>query len=176
MSRPKYPIKKYVDIFSPTQNITGDGIEMTIKEMLRQLRKKERLTIDRVVVGYLDDEIVKFLEESEVAINTKEIYLTHKGLSHLARTSKKKRGAGLSDEDIADIPNILSKPYLLFFDSKKEKLNLIFCGQKECSKLIKIVVDTQGVTNRKEKITLIKTAGYIEKYNIKENKEYVQIL
>ncbi len=148
---------------------------MTIKEMLSQLRDKKRLTKDRVVVGYLDDEIVKFLEDMGVPIHTKEIYLTHKGLSHLARQSKRQRGAGLDDADIVKIPKILNKPYFLFFDAKKEKLNLIYCGEKDCSKLLKIVVDTKGVTNRKEKITLVKTAGYIEMYNIKDNKEYVQI-
>ncbi len=49
-------------------------------------------------------------------------------------------------------------------------MNIIYCAEG-CEKLIKIVVDSKGYTNRKEKITLIKTAGYIEKYNLSQYKK-----
>jgi len=64
------------------------------------------------------------LDKKGVSIHTKEIYLIHKGLSHLAIESKKQRGAGLSEEDILKIPEILKSPSAIYFDNKKDKLNL----------------------------------------------------
>jgi hypothetical protein len=70
-----------------------------------------------------------------------KIYLTSKGLSHLARDSKKNRGAGLSDEDIFSIPEILNHPTYIYFDSKKDKLNLLYCKDIDrCDNIIKIDV------------------------------------
>ena len=164
MTRPKYPIKRYMDILSPQKSDSG-SIVMTIKEMLRQLREKERLIKDRIVVGYLDDEIVKFLEERGVPIHTKEIYLTHKGLSHLARDTKRKRGAGLNDSDILSIPKVINRGNARF-DEKGGKNVLFF--QKSSEKYIKLVVDTSVHDKKLGKITLIKTAGYVVESNLNQ--------
>ena len=67
--------------------------------MLNEIKAGKKLTRNRVVVGKLDEKVVEFLNKKGVPIHTKEIYLNHKGLSHLARESKKQRGAGLSEED-----------------------------------------------------------------------------
>jgi len=72
--------------------------------MLNEIKARKKLTRNRVVVGRLDEKVVEFLDKKGVSIYTKEIYLTHKGLSHLAIESKKQRGAGLSEEDILKIP------------------------------------------------------------------------
>ena len=136
--------------------------------MLKEVKSQKKLTKNKIVVGILDDYIVKFLEKEKVPIYTKEIYLNSKGLSHLARDSKKQRGAGLSEEDILRIPEILSTAKV-YFDDEKDKLNLLFCDtfSKRC---IKLVVDTKYI-RKKDKLTLIKTAGYIEEANLKAYKK-----
>ena len=103
------------------------------------------------------------------------ICLTNKGLSHLARESKKRRGAGLSEDDILRIPEILKKPSKIFFDNKKNKLNLLYCKKSDsCDKFIKIVIDTKSYDKKFGKISLIKTAGYIVEANLKD-KFYILI-
>ena len=131
-----------------------------IKIMLEELENKKKITKNKIIVGKLSNEIIDFLNKNNTPIYTKEIYLTSKGLSHLARDSKKRRGAGLKREDILRIGEILGNISAVFFEKTKQKFNLLYCdnNSKRC---IKIVVDTKGYTNRKEKITLIKTAGYI---------------
>ena len=148
---------------------------MELKQFLKEIKTKSKLTKNKIVVGKLDDEIIKFLEEKNIPIHSKEIYLTHKGLSHLARDSKRKRGAGLSDEDILKIPDILKNPTAIYFDKEKNKLNLLYCKQAyNCDTFIKIVVDTKH-KERKEKLILIKTAGYVKDFNLKNNKNYLLI-
>ena len=73
----------------------------------------------------------------------------------------------MSDEDILLIPDILNLPAAVYFDEAKEKLNLLYCAESSCKRVIKIVVDTKYI-RKKEKITLIKTAGYVEWANMKE--------
>ena len=137
---------------------------MNIKSMLSQIREKEKLSTNCIVVGYLDDEVIDFLEQKGITIHTKEIYLTHKGLSHLARQSKQKRGAGLSESDIVNMPSIL-KEGEVYFD-QKGRMNILYC-QQSCEKYIKIVVDTAAYDKKLGDITLIKTAGYIVASNLK---------
>jgi hypothetical protein len=164
--RPKYPIQRYEYLFSKEK-----GIYLDLKIMLDEIKEKRPLTKDKIVVGELDKKIIEFLEKRGVPVHTKEIYLTHKGLSHLARESKKQRGAGLNEEDILRIPKILQNPSAVFFDGNKDKLNLLYCNRSiSCEKIIKIVVDTQH-NDKKYSITLIKTAGYVVIANLK-NKFY----
>jgi len=146
-----------------------------IRKMLEEIKAGKKLSVNKIVVGVLKDEIVKFLEHQNIPIHTKEIYLTHKGLSHLARDTKQQRGAGLSEEDILRIPEIIKSPSAVLFDSKKNKLNLLYCNKAiSCEKFIKIVIDTKSYDKKLGKITLIKTAGYIVEANLK-NKYYIPI-
>ncbi len=100
--------------------------------------------------------------------------LNSKGLSHLTIHSKRSRGAGLSDEDVLQIPSILDEPYAIYFDSEKGKLNLLYCQKKNCEELIKIVIDTKVVYKGK-KGTFVKTAGYVKWHNIEKNKKYIKV-
>ncbi|WP_456459112.1 hypothetical protein [Nitratifractor sp.] len=143
-------------------------INEEIHSLLSDIRSRQKHTKSRIAVGRLSENIVQFLNRQNIVIHTKKIYLTHKGLSHLARHSKRKRGAGLSDADILRIPEIIERGEIYF--DKNGGMNIIYCAEG-CEKLIKIVVDSKGYTNRKEKITLIKTAGYIEKYNLSQYKK-----
>ena len=95
---------------------------MDIKSMLDGVKARKKLTRNKVVVGKLDEKVVEYLNKKGVPIHTKEIYLNHKALSHLARESKKQRGAGLSEEDILRIPNILKSPSAVFFENIKNKI------------------------------------------------------
>jgi len=143
--------------------------------MLDEIKNNSKLSKNKIKVGELKEEIIEFLKQNDIPIHTKEIYINHKGLSHLARDSKKKRGAGLSEEDILKIPKILKSPIAIFFDNNKDKLNLLYCDKNDdCNKLIKLVVDTKMIY-KSEKLTLLKTAGYVKWHNIFKNKKYIKI-
>jgi len=150
------------------------GIEV-LAQMLDEIKSQKKLTKNKIKVGELSSEIIQFLEDRNIPIHTKEIYLTHKGLSHLSRDSKRKRGAGLDDEDILKLPEILQCSSSVFFDTNKNKLNLLYCDESNsCKKLIKIVVDTKSYDKKLGKFTFIKTAGYIVETNL-NNKFYIKI-
>jgi len=133
--------------------------------MLYEIKNNSKLSKNKIKVGELKEEIIEFLKQNDIPIHTKEIYINHKGLSHLARDSKKKRGAGLSEEDILKIPKILQNPSAIFLEKIKNKLNLLYCDNTS-EKCIKLVIDTK-FTYKGEKITLIKTAGYIKSSDLK---------
>jgi len=138
---------------------------MDISEFLEIVENREKHTKNKIVVGYLKDEIISFLNENDVAVHTKEIYLNHKGLAHLSRDSKRQRGGGLSREDIIRIPLILENISAIFFETTKQRFNLLYC-ENNTKKCIKLVIDTKFVY-KGEKLTLIKTAGYINKSDMK---------
>lgn len=135
--------------------------------MLSEIKSKKKLTKNRIVVGKLGDDIISFLKKRDVVVNTKDIYLTDKGLSHLMRESKKKRGAGLNEDDIYRLPEMLNKPSSVYFDKGKGRFNILYCKADD-SKCIKIAVDTKGYANRGEKLSIIKTAGYVRQDDMKD--------
>ena len=152
----------------------GYNSKMELKQFLEEIKTKTKHTKNKIVVGILDDRVIQFLRGKNVSVHTKEINLTHKGLSHLARESKKRRGAGLSEEDILHIPEILKHPHTIYFDKTSDKLNVLYCkDSSSCEKIIKIVVDTKAYHKKFGKLTLIKTAGYVVEANLKE---YIEIL
>ena len=126
--------------------------------------------IHAYVVGLIHEQTVNILKEYNVEIATKEIYLTQKGLTHLYRPSKRKASKALSLEDIYTIPTILSEPSALFLDTEKNRLNLLYCFQ-DSQRCLKLIVDTKSYVHRGEKLTIIKTAGYIYPYDM-NNKKY----
>jgi len=138
---------------------------MDLKQFLQEIKSKSKLTKNKIVVGRLDDKVIKFLKEKNIPIHSKEIYLTHKGLSHLTRDSKRKRGAGLSEVDILKIPDILKNPSAIFLEKSNFKMNLLYCDDTT-KKCIKIVIDTKYI-EKKDKLTIIKTAGYINNSDMK---------
>jgi len=165
--RPKYPIRKYIDV-------VGYNSKMELRQFLEEIKTKTKHTKNKIIVGVLDDRVIQFLRDKNVPVHTKEIFLTHKGLSHLARESKKRRGAGLSEEDILRIPEILKNPHTIYFDKNSDKLNVLYCKDSiTCEKIIKIVIDTKAYHKKFGKITLIKTAGYVVEANLKE---YIEVL
>jgi len=143
--------------------------------MLNEVRDGKKLTKNKIVVGTLDDNVISFLSNRGIAVHTREIYLTSKSLSHLARESKKRRGAGISDVDILNIPKILMSPSIIKIDKRKEKLNLIYCISKECKSVIKVVVDTKFIW-RGDKLSVVKTAGYVTIDNISGDKNYEDVV
>ena len=120
-------------------------------------------------VGYIDSQAIKILEEYHIEIATKEIYLTQKGLTHLFRPTKRNRNKALSLEDIYTIPTILNEPSALFLDTQQNRLNLLYCFQNS-QKCLKLIVDTKSYVHRGTKLTIIKTAGYIYPYDMKNSK------
>ena len=162
-ARPGYPVrlaKEVLDKISPKNRV-----KMDIRQLLQEIKDRSKHTRSKIIVGELSDDVISYLKMRGVPVHTKMIYLNHKGLSHLARDSKRKRGAGLSDEDILRIPEILKAPSAVFIEDIKDKLNLLYCDNKT-KRCIKIVIDTKFVY-KGNGITLVKTAGYINKSDMK---------
>ena len=148
---------------------------MDIATLLQEIRSGKPHSKNCIEVGVLSTKIIDYLTKHNVPIHTKEIYLNHKGLSHMQRQEKKRRGAGLDDVDILAIPKILKSPSDVFFDPNKGKLNIYYCQEsKSCEKIVKVVVDTKFIYKGK-RLTLIKTAGYIAHFN-KPKSEELRIL
>ncbi len=145
----------------------GYNSKMDLKQLLNEVKSRKKHTKNKIIVGVLSEQIVEFLLQRDIQIHTRDIYITDRGVSHISRESKKNRGAGLSDEDILTIPEILKNYSAIYFDKGKNRFNILYCSVSD-NKCIKIAVDTKGYANRGEKLTIIKTAGYVSKDDMKD--------
>ena len=87
----------------------------------------------------------------------------------LYRPTKRKASKALLLEDIYTIPTILSEPSALFLDTQENRLNLLYCFQNS-KKCLKLIVDTESYVHIGEKLSTVKTAGYIYPYDMKNSK------
>lgn len=158
-SRPKYPIS-YISVYLGNYNKPKHAI----RAMLNDINDGGLVNIKSIVVGVVASDILTSIYGQA----EENIYLTHKGLSHLARDSKKQRKAGLSNEHIYGLSEIISNYDAIFLEITKNRNNLIYCKKVNDSNAIKIVVKY----NKKDKKLIIVTAGYVQTRNMRDRKMY----
>ncbi|MRJ06937.1 MAG: hypothetical protein C6I01_05400 [Epsilonproteobacteria bacterium] len=149
-------------------------LQNQISTMLQQVQGEKRVEPNKIVVGEFQNKVKEFLENQRISPSSSDIFLLSNRLSHLARESKKKRGAGLEKGDILRIPSILQNPSLIIFDTNKSDLLYIGESNFKKGKIVKIVVAVDKHRKKQGRINFIKTAGYIEEANLK-NPNYMEV-
>ena len=137
-------------------------------ELLNGIRDK-KLTCNYAILCELDSTVIEFLRCYEISPFTKKIYITHKGLSHLMRDSKKRRGAGAIEDDLERLPLLLCNADAVIFDTQSSRLNLLYISHSN-EKYIKIVVNPKGYDKKMGKLTLVQTAGMVQKENLHDKR------
>ena len=140
-------------------------------ELLRGIKEK-KLSCNYAVLCELEYEVITFLSTYNITPFTKEIYITHKGLSHLMRDSKKKRGAGICEEDLDRLPQLVCSADIVIFNSQSSKLNLLYITGAH-TRYIKIVINPNGYDKKLGKLTLLQTAGTVQRENLTDKKYIV---
>ena len=122
--------------------------------------------------------VVEFFRRRGLEIQSTEIILTRNRLDHLRRPAKRKRGAGLSDADVAQLPEALARPKAVLFDTESDEertLLYVFESKTNPNKLAKITVRMEyknkiklpGEAKRRFATSnFIRTAGYAETHNL----------
>jgi len=135
-----------------------------LKKFISNIRNKT-IYENETVVGEIDSNIIEFLEKRGIVLETTQIYLSVKAYNHMLRDFKIKKGKAISEEIVIEIDKTLNNPYKIFFDTEKERLNLIYIDKKN-STIFKIIVNPNYKT-KKGYINSIITAGIIEERNLK---------
>jgi len=137
-------------------------------ELLNGIKLK-KLSCNYAVLCELECKVIAFLDTYNITPFTKEIYITHKGLSHLMRESKKKRGAGIGKDDLERLPQLVCRADVVLFNSQSSKLNLLYITNTH-AKYIKIVINPNGYDKKLGKLTLLQTAGTVQRENLTDKK------
>ena len=101
---------------------------------------------------------------------------------HLRRTSKYRRSAGLSDEDIDRLPKILAKPEAVLLDTKGKGNSLLYVftpihgsTDRHKGKIVvrvdyKIKTKSPGKKSEKVVSNSVRTAGYVAAHNLVDSR------
>ena len=138
--------------------------------LLNEIEQSKPFSFSKIAVGSITLTQAPLFQSCE-----RVIYLTPKGLSHLARPSKRKRFGGLTRKEILRIPLFLAAPDFIFKEEKRKKgkrrRHLLFVSLLPFSdKAIKIVVDPCFIQKGKE-IAVVITAGRVYLHNLLNNKQ-----
>ena len=122
------------------------------------------------VVGYLDKAVVEALEQRGMTPRNLTITLTDKALLHMARETKKTRGAAIPDAGLLTLPKHIEHSQAVLFDKTDPALLYVF-DAGEAERLGKFVVRVNY--NVKGKHTnSVRTGGMASVRNLKGNARY----
>ena len=159
MSRPNYPIRRYVEVLgikSPKQTGTNgikaaamalgamgynDGMKKFQDELQAFLNdvNKESIKKDKVEIGTISDNIKKYLLENKVKAEAQTIFLSVRRLKHILRDSKQKAGKGIPEKHISKLAVYLMNPTHLIIDLHPKHKNIVYVYEED-NRHYKIVV------------------------------------
>ncbi len=120
---------------------------------------------NEIVIGFLSDEVIKFLSSVSIVVETKEIYLSVKAYKHIQRDFKKRLKKSIPQGLMLNLHKSFHTPYKVFYDSEKKHCNLIYVD-KENELLFKVVVHPNYQT-KVGVVNTILTAGIIDESALK---------
>ena len=126
------------------------------------------------VVGYLDKAVVEALEQRGMTPRNLTITLTDKALLHMARETKKTRGAAIPDAGLLTLPKHIEHSQAVLFDKTDPALLYVFdAGEEE--RLGKFVVRVNY--NVKGKHTnSVRTGGMVSLVENLQNNKQLEII
>jgi len=114
----------------------------------------------------LDDDVLEFLKQKGISVDDKQVYLSVGRYKHLLRDVKKQAGKAIPNEIGKELYKSINNPYNIYFDNKKEKLNLIYIDKKQGS-FFKIIIQPNYKTKKGYK-NYILTAGIIKEKDLND--------
>jgi len=133
--------------------------------------KKREIIENEVVIGELSISVIQKLQEYNVIVETKEIYLSVKAYNHQLRTFKQKKGKSIPVDLVEEFYVTLNNPHKVFLDIKnRDRVILIYVDNQQ-EFLFKIVIQPNYKT-KKGLINNILTSGIIKRIDL--NSEYYE--
>jgi len=134
--------------------------------------ENNNISQNEIVIGFLNDEVIKYLTSVSIVVESKEIYLSVKAYKHIQRDFKKRLKKSIPKELMLNLHKSFETPYKIFFDSEKKHCNLIYVD-KENELLFKVVVHPNYHT-KIGVINTVLTAGIIDE-SVLKSKFYKEI-
>ena len=134
--------------------------------------ENNNISQNEIVIGFLNDEVIKYLTSVSIVVESKEIYLSVKAYKHIQRDFKKRLKKSIPKELMLNLHQSFETPYKIFFDSEKKHCNLIYVD-KENELLFKVVVHPNYHT-KIGVINTVLTAGIIDE-SVLKSKFYKEI-
>jgi hypothetical protein len=133
--------------------------------------KKREIIENEVVIGELSLSVIQKLQEYNVIVETKEIYLSVKAYNHQLRTFKQKKNKSVPVNLVEEFYITLNNPHKVFLDIKnRDRIILIYVDNQQ-EFLFKIVIQPNYKT-KKGLINNILTSGIIKRIDL--NSEYYE--
>jgi hypothetical protein len=159
--RPKYPIRKYIDVFGYDFKI--EHYKKDLVKFIDEIKTKN-IKRNEVIIGEFERKVIEFLQNKGIE-NNQEIFLSVRRYFHILRDFKKAKNKAIPENIIKNFPIYLANPLRIYFDNHKKHKNLIFIFEHK-KKLYKIIVNPSGE---------IITAGNVNIGNLEKDSLFEEI-
>ena len=132
------------------------GIRNIIEQLENGHPKGESL-----IIGRLADDVIGFLLEKGIELQTAEVYMTDKQIHHALRTVKQRAGKGVTAEQLIAFPSLMGRCEV-YWDERERNIHFI---TRQGGKVQKFVVDLNyrvKIWGEKKIVNIFITAGTLD--------------
>lgn len=142
-----------------------------IGEMIQDLRQGHPVG-KTVLLGRLPEDVAEFITSRGINLNTKDVYISDKGIKHALRNVKQQAGKAVTEKQLNMLPDLMDTCEV-YWDDMKKNIQFVTYQDNEIQKFVVELNDKTKINGKKDTVNYFVTAGKIDETTLvihKKNK------
>ena len=135
-----------------------------IGEIIQDLRQGHPVG-KTVLLGRLPEDVAEFITSRGINLNTKDVYISDKGIRHALRNVKQQAGKAVTEKQLNMLPDLMDTCEV-YWDEFAKNIQFITRQDKEVQKFVVNLNYKTKMQGEKKIVNTFITAGVIEERNL----------
>ena len=131
-----------------------------IGEMIQNLRQGHPVG-KTVLLGRLPEDVAEFITSRGINLNTKDVYISDKGIRHALRNVKQQAGKAVTEKQLNMLPELMDTCEV-YWDDMKKNIQFVTYQDNEIQKFVVELNYKTKINGKKDTVNYFVTAGKIE--------------
>lgn len=131
-----------------------------IGEIIQDLRQGHPVG-KTVLLGRLPEDVAEFITSRGINLNTKDVYISDKGIKHALRNVKQQAGKAVTEKQLNMLPELMDTCEV-YWDDMKKNIQFVTYQDNEIQKFVVELNYKTKINGKKDTVNYFVTAGKIE--------------
>ena len=131
-----------------------------IGEIIQDLRQGHPVG-KTVLLGRLPEDVAEFITSRGINLNTKDVYISDKGIRHALRNVKQQAGKAVTEKQLNMLPDLMDTCEV-YWDDMKKNIQFVTYQDNEIQKFVVELNDKTKINGKKDTVNYFVTAGKID--------------
>lgn len=131
-----------------------------IGEIIQDLRQGHPVG-KTVLLGRLPEDVAEFITSRGINLNTKDVYISDKGIRHALRNVKQQAGKAVTEKQLNMLPDLMDTCEV-YWDDMKKNIQFVTYQDNEIQKFVVELNYKTKINGKKDTVNYFVTAGKID--------------